>query len=539
MGLALQQAPQATEERIRTLYQDGHWQQAADLAAGIASPTANALFYRAMALARLKRLDEAARLFQTGIRQFPDDARFAIELAGIEYRNQNIADAKHYLHRALQLEPDDEYANDFLASLYLLDGNVPAAVKYWNRISKPLLQNVQFVPQPPLDFILRERTFPISGGQRLTTDRLLRTQSNLDRLDVLAKPTLELLPRADKRYDLIIRSTPEANPFEGWIGRLAPSLRALPYQSVNVDFINIGHRAMNFTSLWRWDANKRRIALNFSAPFRMNPGIVYRTRLDIRDESWNLRGTYSGAARTPTLRRYELGSDVAIALNDRLQWTLGAALVRRTFDNRDGTSFFQNSWSAELRNQLDYLLWHQPERRIRVNAFGLLRSGHIFSSDPSRLIVTEGGLSADWFPQAKGDVYLLTERILAGRVFGNVPLDELWMLGMERDNDLWLRGHVGTRDGQKGGAPMGQEFFLSQTDAKRKVFEIPFVRMDAGPFFDNGWTGDPSGRFGSRTWLYDAGAEARITTVNGIKFRFVYGRDLRNGGGVFYTAVSR
>jgi hypothetical protein len=110
---------------------------------------------------------------------------------------------------------------------------------------------------------------------------------------------------------------------------------------------------------------------------------------------------------------------------------------------------------------------------------------------------------------------------------------------MERDNDLWLRGHVGTRDGRKGSAPMGREYLLARTQVDRTLFHFPLLRIAAGPFLDSGRIGDSSGQFGSRGWLCDTGIQAKIASMGGLTFSAVYGRNLRDGTGVFYTAIRR
>ncbi len=112
---------------------------------------------------------------------------------------------------------------------------------------------------------------------------------------------------------------------------------------------------------------------------------------------------------------------------------------------------------------------------------------------------------------------------------------------MERDNEsgLWLRGISGTYDGRKGSAPLGREYAISQTDFERKLFQIPFIRLEAGPFFDVGSVGDRSRQFGSHGVLYATGIQAQVKTVSGVHVKLVYGRDLIGGRGAFYTAVSR
>ena len=40
-------------------------------------------------------------------------------------------------------------------------------------------------------------------------------------------------------------------------------------------------------------------------------------------------------------------------------------------------------------------------------------------------------------------------------------------------------------------------------------------------------------------WLPDTGVQAKIRVMGGLTWSVVYGRDLRGGRGVFYTAVTR
>ncbi len=90
-------------------------------------------------------------MFQRGSEAYSKDKRFPLELAGIAYREKDTAGAKRFLHRALSLDPRDEYGNDFLGTLYSLEGNLAGALFYWNRIGKPVLQNVHYQPAPPFE----------------------------------------------------------------------------------------------------------------------------------------------------------------------------------------------------------------------------------------------------------------------------------------------------------------------------------------------------------------------------------------------------
>ncbi len=530
------------ERAVRTLYERGDWTGALRVASEARTPSKDVLLYQGLSLARLDRLDEAENVFLRARRTYPGDPRFALELAGIAYRNKDFAAAKNYLHKALRLAPSDNYGNDFLASLYTLDGNLEAALKYWNRTGQPFVQTFQFAPDLALDPVLRERAFAISPGQVFTRDRLVMTQSNLDRLGVLSRYQFDLTPRQDQRFDLTFRSLPALEFRNVWLGQLLPAASGLPFRTIYYDHDNFGQRAINLTSLWRWDPNKRRVALNLAGPVRLNPRLLYRFIVDARDERWDLSTTYfgrQGDLQNLMLQKVEAGAGLEFGLTSRLQWNTGLWMAARRFRRGDANPFFADGWSFEQRNGFDYRLWTWPERRVRVDASARLQTGRLFTGPPSTFATVLGDLKGVWMPHAKGEQWAVSARMSAGRTFGTLPFDEFFMLGMERDNDLWLRGHVGTRDGRKGSAPLGSEYTLIQSEVDRTLWQVPFFRLQMGPFFDTGWIADPSRQFGSGKWMHDTGVQAKITAIGSVKVTLVYGRNLREGRGVFYAAISR
>ena len=110
------------------------------------------------------------------------------------------------------------------------------------------------------------------------------------------------------------------------------------------------------------------------------------------------------------------------------------------------------------------------------------------------------------------------------------------MLGLERDNDLWMRGHIGTRDGRKGSAPLGRNYFLFNGEADKNVCQNGIFMVKVGPFLDTGKITDASAGLGSHQWLWDLGAQAKVR-VFGIGVVFSYGRDLRSGHNAFYVSM--
>lgn len=87
-------------------------------------------YYTTVAPSRkLGRGDRARTVFLAGRLLRPDDGRFPIELAGVAFKQKRNAVAVHWLRLGLRLEPNDSYGTDFLATIYFLQGNLPAALK--------------------------------------------------------------------------------------------------------------------------------------------------------------------------------------------------------------------------------------------------------------------------------------------------------------------------------------------------------------------------------------------------------------------------
>src|SRR5437868_5038281 len=81
---------------------------------------------RAVDLAETGSLEQAKAILLVEQNKNPRDKRFPTELAGIEFKAGDYGEARRYIRRALQIDPEDVYANDFIATLYLLQNNTEA-----------------------------------------------------------------------------------------------------------------------------------------------------------------------------------------------------------------------------------------------------------------------------------------------------------------------------------------------------------------------------------------------------------------------------
>src|SRR5262249_16985764 len=184
------------------------------------------------------------------------------------------------------------------------------------------------------------------------------------------------------------------------------------------------------------------------------------------------------------------------------------------------------SLSAWLR--ADRSLLRIPESRFTVQASAEARGGRYFSEasgGSGAFAKLVGSLLADWFPRAKGDDFAIKARLPAGATAGPSTLDALFQLGLDRDNDLWLRGHAATIDGRKGAAPLGRRFFLANGEFDKNLYNNGIFEVKIGPFLDTGAIADSSGLFGSAGWQVDSGAQCKFSILRRVTVVLIYGRD--------------
>jgi tetratricopeptide (TPR) repeat protein len=542
---------QSTEERrlaaARSAYDAGHWNEAAQIARGPADQSPEFELMRGLALARLEKWEEAKLAFEAGARKSPRDSRFPAELAGIAYRQKDFATAKSRLLASLRLNPRDAYTHEFLATIYFLEGNLEAALKYWNPEDKPRLRSVSFAPSLQLKEALRDRAVAFNAPQVLTTEALLTMQSRLDNLGVFSTRHIELTPTDTGNYDLTLhlaeRNLWGDSKVEGAISLLG----GLPYATVYPEMYNLGHRAVNLTSLARWDAQKRRLFVVLSAPVFGDPALRLRVYADARNENWNLSQTFFGAAslNNVNVRRITAGGEIHSVVNGRWSWSTGTEIVNHSYRNVSaGASssshiFFTDGTSLSGWFGVERSIVRIPEHRFSLESSAEVRAGRAFTQGLGPFARVRSSLRAHWLPQAAGDDYEMNARILTGATAGKTTLAELFQLGVERDNDLWLRGHAGTVDGRKGAGPLGRRYFLTNWEMDKDVYRNAFFRVKLGPFLDAGAIADSSGMFGSRQWLWDPGVQCKVRILGGITAVFSYGRNLRGGRGVFYGTLLR
>ena len=529
------------------LFADERWQEVVQAVEGTSRRTADLDYYYGSALAKLGRMEDAREAFLAGYRLQPRDKRFAIELGGIEFLSKHYSKAADWLRIASRISPGDPYVNDFRGSVFYLQGNLDAALKYWNRVDKPRIEGITSEPVSRVNPVLLDRAFAFAPASTLHLPELLATEARIQDMDLFSTYNFTLSARPDEKFDVTLHAQERSGWGSSKLEGLLSTFRGVFYQTLTPEYYDIEGSGTNALSLLRWDAQKRRALVSMDGPLRKNPRWHYRVAMDLRNENWAIRESFAGPAPTLAslnLRREGFSANVTSLHSGRWSWSTGAELSHRDLRNVNPGStlpvdLLLQGFELKHTAQLKYRLLYVPEKRLTTMASASAETGRIWAQAGGAFFKPQGSLVTHWFPRAQGDDLETQQQIRVGDIVGEIPFDELFMLGLERDNDLLMRAHVGDRDGRKGSAPLGRKYFLSNWEMDKNLYSNGLITAKLGPFLDTGHITDGANPLGSQQWLWDTGVQTKLSVL-GVKFVLSYGRDLRTGKGAFYArAVTR
>ena len=542
---SLSKVPSA--QQLKQLADAERWNDIVLLLEPVPQRSADLDYYLGMALAQLGRLQEARDSLNAGRRLAPTDPRFPVELAGIAFKQKNYSQTIRLLRQAIPLTPNDGYTNDFLGTTYFLEGNLETALKYWNRVGKPVIADVREDPATHISPALLDHAFAFSPAATLSAQQFLSSQQRIRALGIFPQFHFDLDARSDGKFDVVFRAHELHGFGDSKLEALLLFFQGIPFQEVSPQYYNLHRGAINFGSMVRWDAQKRRIFAQSSGPFQRSAKFRWALAADLRNENWVLRDGFTGPA--PVLASFNMRHEgatfnLASFTSSGFSWSAGAELSHRDFRSIAPAAgsgavltppMLATGYQLKQQAHLTSTLWRVPERRFNVTAEAASDAARLWSQSPLAFEKLTGSLAWHWFPQPQGDDYETSQQLRAGKTFGQVPFDELFILGLERDNDLPLRAHIGTRDGRKGSAPLGRDYLLENWEIDKNSYGNGIVKLQLGPFFDFGKITDPGTSLGSHRWLFDAGLQAKVR-VFGVGLVFSYGKDLRTGNNAFYLS---
>ena len=530
-----------TESQLQRLADRERWTEIVHQVESTPDRNPDVDYYYGIALAQLDRLDDARRALLSGHRLKPGDKRFLVELGGVAFKQKRYAEAASWVRRALLVDPHDSYANDLLATIYFVQGNLEAALKYWNRIEKPQIENVSTPSQLKIHPALLDRAFRFSPASVLRFEDLVTSEKRVTGLGVFPQYEFELSARNDGKFDVNLRAQ-ELNGFgpNRWQALLSV-FSGVAYDTLYPQYFNVGGSAINISSLLRWDAEKRRVSVSYSGPLERNPKYRYAVDVDLRNENWRIVPSFKGPApllAALNLRTQVVSGGISAFSSGRWDWTIGGEISDRQYRNvftgsTLATPVLLTGFELKQTARINYEILRVPEKRFLISSGATEQTASIWSNPSHAFEKLQGSLLARWFPRMAGDDYAVQEQVRIGKTFGQVPFDELFMLGLERDNDLSMRAHIGTRDGRKGSAPLGRNYFLSNWGMDKNVYDNGLLGVKLSPFLDSGKITDPLAGLGSKRWLWDTGIQAKLGVL-GVGFTLTYGKDLRSGNNAFY-----
>jgi hypothetical protein len=536
---------QTDSAAAKQLFEHERWPELVELLQPAPKNSADLNYFYGVALAHLERWEDARKALSDGQRLAPNDKRFPVELAGVAFKQKKYEETRRDLHRALRLDPKDPYANEFLATVYFLEGNLEAALKYWNRTGKPEIVEVLNVPALRVRPALLDHAFAFAPASTLTLEELLTSNARIRGLDIFPTFKINLEARPDGKFDAIFRAQ-ELNGFgNSKLQALVRTFSGILFEEITPEYYNVHGSGTNIISLLRFDTDKRRGLVTAAGPLGGSPKWRYRVGADLRNENWTVQTSFTGPSTVlgaVNLRRESVGAEISRLVGARWSWTTGVELSHRDFRNVvPGVALtpelLAQGYQVKQKAQFTYELWRSPEKRLTISSSANSQAGRIWSQPGQSFEKLQGALGVHWFPRDRGDDYETQWHIRAGKTFGRIPFDELIMLGVERDNDLPLRAHVGTRHGQKGSAPLGRNYFLSNWESDKHVYSNGILTVKLGPFLDAGKILDSSSTLGPHKWLFDTGPQAKLSVL-GVGVVLLYGKDLRTGNNAFYANVA-
>jgi tetratricopeptide (TPR) repeat protein len=239
--LAFALPAQATDESdrlhyVKSLYEQKKWDEVVCESRGPREQSSEIDYYAGMALAHLERWKEARVAFSEALRKTPGDPRSLTERAGAEYELNDFFAAKRDLRKSLRLNPSDSYVLEFLGTIYLLEGNLEAALKYWNLIDKPRLAAVEISPPPKTRKLLLDHAVLFSAPAVLNSDSLLKSDALLKNLGTFPGWHTQLAPvssgPSEDEYEATLHLTERNGWGSSFLEGAISLFRGLPYQTV-------------------------------------------------------------------------------------------------------------------------------------------------------------------------------------------------------------------------------------------------------------------------------------------------------------------
>jgi len=483
-----------------------------------APPTYEELVARGVAAGRNGSHVEAEDALHRAIAAAPSRPEARVELAGLRFLEKRYEDAAAGFASALVYQPDP-YAREMLAASLHLAGRTEDALKEWNRLGQPRLDQVAIkgLIHTRDDVVRRELKLAPEGVLDLGAYR--ETRLRLEELGIFNRIELRPVPRQLGHMDLEV----DLAERHGFGDLVEVGTRSAVYairKKVVLRYFNLAGEGINLGLDYKWqktqphlkgsvewprpfglpvnlrvEALRARPSYDLGGPFTLRtrggdvslrrvvgPGTVAEVGWRVRDRTFSIARPDAPDGR---ISGYQLGLDHRFV--DRRRYRFGAS-----------ARFFQ-ALSA-LGSDLSY-----PMGRVALRYHG-------FIALPDGKPIARSALAA---------------QLIMGRGGRHTPLDEMFTPGASSEMEYPLRAHYVRRRGILGGTAIGKDLDLWNVELRQRVVDAARFQLGAVAFYD-GARLDATVQGGSRS-MHDVGLGLRLAS-RGLLLRVDYGRSVSGDG---------
>jgi tetratricopeptide (TPR) repeat protein len=507
-------------------------------------PSADAYLYLGIAYGHTRDWSKAEETLKQGSNRYPQDPRFHNELAGVYLAGNDLDKARESLRFALQVDPQNKYAIDLLATVDMSMGNVQAAIASWNKDGRPVVGNILQNTHLELENWSVGKAIAFHKGEKLTWSQWKTTEARLLQSELYANVGLEIEPtQKPDTYTVVIRTGPKSQGVDQYVITL---LEAAFFESPKVRFWNIGNSGISLSAGYRYAVNRHLGDVEINAPLPL-PGMFFEGRGVFRSERWDIsrpaidNGTdyrflfqsTGFRAMVKSIPHYRVSLGAGFEYRNRTAH--GALPAALAVDSRNtGKMLFEANVLPVDTRRYDNRI-HGELFAARKNILGDMNySGGTVELNNRYAINTSSGMNLD-------------VTLKGGSSRGQLPIDDYFVLGLRQSTDNFLRGHNAvSHRGHFGHAPMGTSFALLNTtlDHRMRRFQVfnllnvPFADLKWQVFADAGKSWDRAHVFNQGKLLVDVGGGFKLETPTRV-FNVTYGRSLRDGTATLAAYVQK
>jgi tetratricopeptide (TPR) repeat protein len=477
--------------------------------------------------ARLGRPDQARLAFERAIYLQPGRPEALVERGGLRFLAKEYDAAITDFERAIDLRPDP-YTREMLATSLYLTGRIHAAVREWNRIGQPIVQNIRVEGTKRLKkgWVRREVT-PSEGGL-LRPRHLEGTRLRLDETGVFRGVSLRPVPLGDGKADFEVTVAERHGLWDLWPEFVARSVVYAASKKVRLRYYNPFGAGVTLGGEYKWESTQPRLEGRLFWPRPV--GLPFNFYL----EGGTARPTYE-LDGPMTLRTRGLAAGIRRVFGARTVAQVGLRARHRTFsrfrfDSPDGDL---HGFDAGIERR-----WLDRRRHRLHSALYFFQSAEELGSD---FIYPRGLAVLRYY----GIVAGVDESEMPGVVFATqlqwgvggtgMPLDDMFAPGAASEMDFPLRGHRQKRSGVLGYAPIGRNVLVGNVEWRQRVLNMKRLQGGVVLFYDGARVGDTA-QGPREEVLHDAGIGLRLQIRGAPVLRLDYGWSLTGDGKTALTA---